>query len=391
LRLSCPQQFTTKVKRVADGRAAAQGGEDDLLERIYEAALTPDGWPQAMRAVAGPLGASSAFLFSTHCEVEPDAVLQVHNQSREMLDEFTRYWHTQDEWAMAARRKGRMTAGTVVTGQELVPRATLQKTAFYREFASRHGIGDLVGAVVFDGSEADGMPFTNLCWYRPPGAEPFDAAARQRVAQLLPHVQRSLRLQRRLHALADRRLNQALGGARIARVLLDGGATVRDCNEAGEELLLRLSSGRRQRLRSLGRNCHPPLADAIAASRGGVPVQVVGRIEGPPAVVISATVMRLPPERETLLGLQSDERFLLVAKLPHAHGAQTAAAVAPLFGFSAAETRVLGGLIDGKDAAEIAIDAGTTFGTVRTQIRNLLSKAGVNSQSELLRMLRTVL
>jgi hypothetical protein len=65
--------------------------DDATLDAIYAAALAPDQWPKALRLVAAGLAADSAFYFSTHSDTDPGAVLHVHNQPVEMLEEFGSY------------------------------------------------------------------------------------------------------------------------------------------------------------------------------------------------------------------------------------------------------------------------------------------------------------
>lgn len=365
-------------------------GDDTLLGDIYAASLQPDQWPSAMAAVAREFSARSAFLFSSHCETRPDAVLQTYNQAPGMLESFAEYWHTQDEWAHGARRTGRMVRGTVVAGDDLVPHDTLRKTAFYNEFCLPHDIESMLGAVLFDGSEPEPMPFTNLCWYRPPGQAHFEAEHRQRLAALLPHFQRAFRLQRQLRSLVDARVQQALGGLNIASILLDAQCVVHGCNESGNRLLGAAPPGavRFQQLRVLGQRCAPSMAEAVARCRGGVPVQVVACLAAEPPQVVAATLMRLPPDSPGILGAAAGEMFLLLVPMPRQGGLEAATAAAPLFGLSRSETRVLAALMDGLDSGAIVSALGLTIATVRTHIRNLLGKTGAHSQQELLRMLR---
>ncbi len=371
-------------------RTPADTGEDRVLKEIYAAALQPDQWPAAMAAAGREFAATSAFLFSSHSATQPEAVLQAHNQPPEMAQRFAGYWHTQDEWAHGARRSGRMVRGTVVLGEDLVPQEAIRKTAFFNEFCRPHEIESMVGAVLFDGTEPDEMPFTNLCWYRAPGQERFELEHKRRLAQLLPHFQRAFRLQRQVRSLVDARLQQALGGLNIASILLDGQCVIHGCNDAGSGLLSVASTGavRFRQLRVLGRRCAPSLPEAIARCRSGVPVQIVTCLAAEPPHLVAATLLCLPPDTSGRPETGAGEMFLLLVPLPRQDGAQAAAAAAPLFRLSPAETRVLAGLMDGRDAMGIADSLGLTFSTVRTHIRNLLAKTDVHSQQELLRMLR---
>ena len=64
--------------------------------------------------------------------------------------------------------------------------------------------------------------------------------------------------------------------------------------------------------------------------------------------------------------------------------------VAEMFGLTPAEARVAVRLVRGQDAAAIAQSTAKSIETVRTQIKSLLSKAGVDRQAELVRLVGTL-
>lgn len=361
-----------------------------MLASIYEAALQPGQWPVVLQHVGAQISASSAFLFSSHSATEPEAFVYVHNHAPEMVKDFGEYWHTQDEWANAARRTGSMRSGTWVVGTELVPLDQLRKTAFFNDFCKPHGIEGLLGGVLFDGTEPDGMPFTNVCWYRPPGAEPFDTLDKAHLKAVVPHLQRSLRIQRKVRALADDRVDKALGALRVACLVLDRKGCVHQHNQIAARLLESLPPGcvRHGQLRAIGEKCSPSLSEALTACSLANPVRLVAVLAADRPQLIAATLMQLPSEGVSLLGKHEDERFVLLVELPRTNGYGAAAAVAGLFGLSPAEVRVLGGLLEGVTPAQIAAAAGTTMNTVRTQIGNLLLKTNTKRQTELLLLMR---
>ena len=363
---------------------------DPVVDRIYEASLDPQQWPAALAAMARELGAESAFFFSTHSETDPGAVLHVHNHPVEMVREFDAYWHTQDEWALAARRTGGMVAGLVVLSEDLVPREQLRRTPFFNDFLRRYDIESMAGAVVFDGTDADRMPVTHICWYRPPGEPGFERQASTLMRRRLPHVQRALRIQRRIAQLAEERSRGTLGALHMAGLVLDARGAIHHCNAEGKALIDALPAGcvRHGTLRALGARCVPSVAEALAACTGSTPARLHALLPGPRPVVVGATLLRLPAEHSLPIGTSPDERFLLLVDWPRAEAGRLAATVARLFKLSPAEARVLTGLLEGASPGEIAASAGTSLTTVRTQISSLLVKTGTKGQTDLLLLLR---
>ncbi|TWO70264.1 helix-turn-helix domain-containing protein [Caenimonas sedimenti] len=372
--------------------AAVRSSETEkIVASIYDAALEPQRWTAAMGLVAGAIAADSSFFFSTHSDVDPKAVVHMFNHAPEMPEEFGRFWHSQDPWALAAQRRGLMKQETLVVGSELVAPGELRRTAFYNEFSRQHDIHSMVGTVLFDGHDTDAMPFTNLVWHRRPGVDDFSFSQRDRLRPLLPHFRRALRVQRRIGWLADQRSHEAFSAMHIASIVLDRAGAVLQHNAAGAGFLATLPPDcfRFGRLRALGTRCAPSVAEALGLARRGTPARIKALLPNDPPQVISASLLRVPEgsaHGPPVVG--AGECFLLLVELPRAGGREVAQSVATLFQLSPAEVRVLGGLLDGRTPAGIGEESGSAISTVRSQISSLLAKTGCASQSELLVLLR---
>jgi DNA-binding CsgD family transcriptional regulator len=365
--------------------------EEEAVAGIYDAALEPAKWGDALAGVARAIGASSAFFFSTHSDSQPDAVIHTFNHAPEMVGGFTSTWHTEDEWAHAARRTGRMRRGTLVSGAELVPRKRFVRTAFYNEFCREHAIESMLGTVLFDGTEPDPMPFVNLCWYRPPGHAEFGEPEKAKLRVLAPHFQRALQIQRRVGWATDARASQALAALRVASLVLDREGTVHHRDALGESLLRSLPAGcfRFGQLRSLGQRCAPPLAEALSRCDASHPVRLSALQEGLPPRLLRASLLRVEAPSQLVPG-DAGERFLLLVELPPADHEQAARAAADLFSLSPAETRMLARLLAGEAPADMSRVLGISLPTVRTQMSSVFAKTGTRGQVELLVLLRNL-
>jgi DNA-binding NarL/FixJ family response regulator len=351
--------------------------EEPVLSAIYGAALEPHRWGEALQATAQALGATSAFMFSSHSDTEPGAVLQTYGTSGEMVEGFANHWHEQDEWMLAAQRTGRTGGGTVVLGHELVPREQFRRTAFGNDFCRPHEMMEMLGSVLFDGSEPDAMPFVNLCWYRPERDAHFESDHKAAVRRVVPHFQRALRIQRRVTAARHEALADNLGAMRMAALVLDARGAVCSSNARGAQLLASLpaASFRFGVLRTLGARCQPQVHEAIAACKPAHPVTIVA-LWTEPHRVVDATLVAL-----------GGGRYLLTARLPRTDGGAAAKAVQGLFKLTQAEVRVLGLLLDGLAPRDIAQQSGTSMATVRSQIASLYGKTGTTGQTELVLLL----
>jgi DNA-binding CsgD family transcriptional regulator len=357
--------------------------EHSVLGQIYTAAADQGGWEAALAAVARRIDAGAAFFFSAHSKSDRGAVAHVHNLSQEMVGDFFSHWYTQDVWEHGARRVA-LRPGQVVLGTELVPHREVLSSGYFHDFLRPHGIASMVGTMLFGPGEPDGMPLTHLCWYRPAQKEPFGEAHRRQLRRVVPHFQRGLRLRRRLSWFGDGPRNDALQAMYVAALELNGQGFVQRHNDAAAALLRQLppSCMRFGVLRSLGERCSPTVADALAACTPAQPVRITAYLGGEVPQVVLATLV--------CTGAESPGRFLLLVELPRAQGRRVAHSVAPLFGLSAAEVRVLGELLEGRAPAAIAEACGTSMATVRTQISSILGKTGTRGQTELLLLLRSL-
>lgn len=81
---------------------------------------------------------------------------------------------------------------------------------------------------------------------------------------------------------------------------------------------------------------------------------------------------------------------LLIFHDPDRHGRLDPYVVAEMFGLTPAEARVAVRLARGQGIADIAADTGRSPETVRTQIKSILAKAGLERRSELVRVLASL-
>jgi DNA-binding NarL/FixJ family response regulator len=367
---------------------------DSLINDIYASAATRDALPRTMARIGAAVGADSAFLFSSHSAVSPDAILLGHQLDGQHIERFARHWSHEDIWALEAGRRQLMRRNTVVIGTDLVAERAQLDSRFYREFGRDAGMHRMLGSVLADGSEDAGIPFTNLCWYRGDGAPNFDRRHTALLTRLLPHLQRMLEIQFALQSSqADASLNAAvlqqrglvaLALARDGRILLDSGATA----ELARAGVLKLS---RANVVALGSHCAPTLADALRmCAASGHPVEILYRIAGAP-VLRRALLAPLAGDVPNLLGVAAGPAFALSLEPPTRSGAAALASVRKLYKLTEAEARVAQALVAGHAAADIAREHEVAVSTVRSQIRALFDKCEVSSQRELVRQLAVLL
>ncbi|WP_342115392.1 helix-turn-helix transcriptional regulator [Pseudoduganella sp. OTU4001] len=363
----------------------------DPIQEVYESITQPGRIVELMEKLGRRLDAESAFLFTSHSETAPEAILLGQNMDPAVVKDFASYWAQEDVWAAAARAQGLMQRGVVVVDEDLLSKQRLRQSRFYNEFSKNAGMDSMLGTILFDGQEPGGdIPFTNLCWYRPAGKHPFSKGDKQLLKTLLPHLQQGLKLQWQMQRmrLNDLAAGYAGVGPPLASIVLDWGGRIASCNAraeallAGSRALLRCKDGH---LLALGQQSSPSLAEALARCRATRhAVRMLVREEGS-GELFRATLNALPADAETHFGIFGRPCCLLLIELPRDDMRETLQLYSQLYNLTAAELEVLTGLVNGLSAEQVAQLKDRSIATVRTQVRSLLAKTGSERQADLLR------
>jgi DNA-binding CsgD family transcriptional regulator len=368
----------------------------NIIQQIYVDALVPERMPIMMEVVGKLFRAESSFLFTSHSASDPDDTLIGQNMSPDDVAGFASYWNQFDVWAEGAARRHMMKKNVVVTGSQLVSQRELEQSRFYNEFGRRAGLGKMLGSVLFDGQSADDVPFTNLCWYRTAARDDFDDTDCRKLRRLLPHLQLALQSQRRLRRLhLQKQIADTVGTTRSAVwLLLDDDARIVDANEPGIQMAQdreALISTRNGRVTGLGMSSFPSFLDLFAYVRTArCSAGFVVRSRCPP-FLLKGTLVPLPQELPTLAGSFYQPRYLLILDLPRTDRTQIMSQVARLYALTAAEADVLGLLLAGLDAGQIATQRGARMSTVRSQLRAILEKTGCTRQLEVVQLVQGLL
>ncbi|MCA9586601.1 MAG: helix-turn-helix transcriptional regulator [Myxococcales bacterium] len=265
---------------------------------------------------------------------------------------------THDPWA----RGGLCGAlGAVLTSDDLVPRARLEMSAFHNELCRPHGVGDLCGGVLV--REPDLLVTFGVL--RPSDARGDGGREASSLGAFVPALT-SL-------GFAEIARRRAASSRDVADTLPFGVLVVEACkgvvlaaNGAGERLVERGLVG-----------------------RVGEPLVVDGE---PLAALVRATTnvtrrttrahgLRVVIHRPPSAG----ERITCIVHVHHAESVanERAERAARVYGLSPREAAVAALIIAGMSPKEIAARHGVAESTLRTQIRTLYAKVGVDRQAGL--------
>ncbi|OJY27710.1 MAG: hypothetical protein BGO98_41340 [Myxococcales bacterium 68-20] len=350
-----------------------------LTERIYDAALEPARWSEALDAIRAELFAAAATLRvqsfapasvqQTWVGFEP-AFLEAYAQH---------YWREEvcsSSWPVAR----------TATADVLAPAQLRRRSAFFHELCVPFGLDDLVGGHIDASSE--GVVTISIMKRR--GRRPFGANHTALLDGILPHLRRAIRINGALGRAEDERplCWDLIDRLPVGVFAIGGDGRVRHMNKEGERLLghgLRLETGTlctslpsaTSALRALiaaARSCATSTAPPLAVA--------VPRPSAPP---LSALAM--PAGRDRPLGGVGRADVLLIVTDPLARFEAPAAVLMRLFGLTAAEARVALLIGNGKAPKEVAAALGTSWNTVRAQLRQIYAKTQTSGQQSLIRLL----
>lgn len=371
---------TTESLPLPAGQAAAW---NEGIDRLYDAV----GREQALARALGdfrPFFDARGVTFLTIPDVRHPMTSHTGSVgvSEQSLLEYHSHFNVHDEWVLAAQRRSDFGEGMVCHGSELVPRARLRESYFWKAFLSRHRVTDIVTAIVEAPSTAG--PASFITFHRHEGQRPFARRDVATLSRLVPHLRHVLRLHRRLApALAvGSTLMEVVQRIDVPVLFLAGDGRIVEHNAAAGAALQASPSWLRRQAGRLG----------LATPQGWTGVDE------------ALAALRASPQGRLTVDLLDNDRRSARLDLMAVHGAiadhiaqHPAVAVATLqpgprdlaavlrtvHGLTPAEARTALQLVGGKSAAQIAEQAGLSMATVRTHIAAALGKLGLQRQAQL--------
>lgn len=345
----------------------------EVADWIYAAALDPTCWSVALAGMRDLVDGSTVSLRvesfergtsrQTWLGFEPDF-------QRAYRDQYWRDDVCYSHWPV----------GTTHTADVLVPTDLRERSAFYNELCVPFELDDLVGGLV----ESSPTGTIALSIMRGRARRGFDKTHTALLDALLPHLRRAVRINDALESAEDANAASwdVFDRMPVGLFSIDRSGRVKQMNRAGEAMVghgLRVcrdgiagaNASATRALRALLAAARVP-----ASARNGSPITLA--LPRPTGLPLSA--IALPPERVT-----SD--VLLVVTDPNVRVEPPANVLVRVYGLTAAEARVALLLGRGLAPKEVASELGTSWNTVRFQLRQIYAKTQTAGQPALVRLL----
>ena len=358
----------------------AQRDYQRFVDLVYEASLDDSLWPETLETLSRSVGAMGAVLLPC---AAPTAIRPYHsNVFHEASIAFERRWWREDVvWERIAKRnlRGPVQEVDVCTPEEAA------RLPFFQEFRREFGIGGSL--ILVDGGEMGSQ--MSIALLLPTGKTRLSAEERQRFDRLLPHAVRALRLGARLSLPINSKamIEDSLSALSAAIAILDSQGRVVFVNRRFDAL-------RQRGLRIVGRrlvteavsqqaaldqwisqttsDCLPITGDAVMAVR---------RSSGRP-LILRFTPFKGDGRRETAFRLPSHRAALVIVMDPDQTLSDAQSGLFAL-GLTPKEAKVAALIGAGVSPSEAAQQLGNSEATVRTVLKRIFGKLGVERQSQL--------
>lgn len=360
---------------------------DDLTGRIYDAALDPALWSDAIAHIVAATHCRSGVLYEHDIATHNSTLLGLHRFDPDFKRDYERHYAALDPWN---RRVMNWPCGVIAPTYALIPDAEFRRTEFYQDHLRRTGLFYGLGGVV-DRQDGRMVVFGVQCGYEDGR---FTPEAQDLVGTLMPHLRRAHRLHAATRGIRRDRetLEETLHLLSQPVLVVDLDCHVVFANHAAERLLeegdgLKLASGRltaahrgdRAALAAL-LHTEPTLAQTVAPTlTPTVAAVTLRRPHRRPPLVARAVPLRRPNRGEW-----SGRIALLIEAT--AERPPSVEHLAKAFALTTAEARLWSGLLSGATLTEIAARNRVSINTLRVQLAALFRKAGVHRQADLVRL-----
>jgi DNA-binding CsgD family transcriptional regulator/PAS domain-containing protein len=351
-----------------------------IVAGVYDAALDPDRWIEALAEIRHVLDATSSGLIVADGTTRAVMSASLAPEAKAVYSEH----YCEVDHVLADVESGPV--GLIRSGSELVGESV--RTEFHAGFLRPYEME----AGLFVRLTAGSVP-TSFLVAAPRRSDSFDTAERiQLVSALVPHLQQALCTQRHLRdiAVGADDLAMALDVVRHGIVLIAADSRVAYLNAAAERILnrcdgLRLRAGN---IEATGAGDDAQLQRGIAGALSAQPcgsrtgsALTCTRSSGKRSYVVHVLPVA-PSERDA-----TRARALVVISDPEQNPEPPALLLRRLYGLTKAEAEVAVRVLRGVGLSPIAEELALSIATIKTHLQRVFEKTDTHRQAELIRLL----
>jgi DNA-binding CsgD family transcriptional regulator len=351
--------------------------DEALIDQIYEAAVLPDMWPRVLDGLAAVAGAVGGELLTS-------AANNLRWIGNEAGTRIVSEWFAEG-WSTRNTRMPRLLAlnySGFIRGEDHFSPEELATNPEFLEFFYPRGLG-VGGGTAIPVPSGDFLVFS-FETLRERG--PMTREALDRLDALRPHLARAALVSAQLQLERAKALAEALNIIGLPTAVLRDTGRLLAVNEKFQTLVPQVFQDRRDRVVLASRGPDDLLKAALsrlslpgASDTSSIPLSAAD--DRPPLIVHVLPVRGLA--RDIF-----DRGFALVVVTPvEPKKVPTAKVIQGLFDLTPAEARIAHSIGEGNTIEVTAVTGNVSRETVRSQLKSVLSKTGLNRQNDLVSLL----
>ena len=371
-------------------RKAESGDILDVVGRIYDAALRPNDFSDALAAIGRSINAKTGAFIVEDLQKHRLVSSATLDITPEQLEIYERDWLLKDVGLHDVLP--RLPEGALATDED-VPH--FRRLEIYEKWFRPEEMDHMVGCLPAKEEDLLGL----VAFHRPRRKGPFRPDELARLRSLIPHLARAATLQRHLldaqskAALSATALDELATGV----VIVDAKGIAKLVNRAAHVILTcadGLVLGRRG-VRAVRADEDAQLqalihGATVTGSRLGADAGGVVRISRP-SLRRSLVVLVSPIRSDTPFLRKEDAAAVIFIRDPEGESETAPRSLQRLFGLTATEARVCSELVHGKSIGEISDQLRLARDTVRKHVKQIFAKTGTNRQAGLATLILSTL
>jgi DNA-binding CsgD family transcriptional regulator len=375
-----------------DGLGVRMDGGDEQIRHlsetigaVYDAAVEPGLWPQALELTAALIGGRTASIGISDTVTHETLIRTTWGVEEPYISNYAEYVASMPFYQLYAA----MGVEEAKAGSAMYDMDDFHASRFYKEWAGPQGLEDVAALCIMNDSRRFGIFGVNVGNDRDL-VGPRDL---EKLRLLAPHVRRAATISDLLDvtALAASRANAALDAVGTGIMLVGDDMKVQHANRAAQSILdaregLSYSGGR---LSLTWAKASDALDTAVArAAKSDVAMERSGFSLPAPRDKGAALVLHVLPVAHSRTRRDLAPNATAAVFLSSAASVPTAPvdALAALYDLSRAEASTLTHIGGGRTRQETATLLGVSVSTIKTHLLSVFRKTGTSRQPELVRL-----